>query len=654
MKKSYKILASILFYTLMLVSCSPNEFFLGSQDVKSSDLVEGIAFEINPDPSNPNIIHLNSLMDTKYTPLWDHPQGRSQDGSLSLKIAFPGTYTVKFGVETRGGIVYGEPTTFTINTFYAPFVEDEMWTLLSGGVDQEKTWYLDLDAEGVSRNFIGPLFFYGTDNGWLGDCYEEGGDCWNWSPDYKGNSWLMTAGDYGSMTFNLKGAANVSVNHAMLSSLGMETGTYMIDVDNKTMRMTDATPLHDSGRDGVVIDWGNIKIFSLTKDYMQLGVLRDEALSGEGPAMLVYNYISKDFKDNWTPGETPEPEPPYTGEANEDLTTSTTTTKKWNLSKTNPYDWTNLAGEFLNGWKTPQDYTSSGWAPFESSLINNISLTLAKTAEDAGTYTFTDGKGTPISGSYTVGEKNNLIFDKAISFALSGWVNLATTSANELRLLRTDTDALGNITGIWLGQRDAVKDEYLAYHFTPGNSSGSSDALAAWKTALVGKTFKPDLDWFADWVGFPSDFAGGWTSAATFGTDYTSNGWVWDKNVRTVAESASLTFRLENNVIKVDLKQKLEGKDYAATGTVNIDTKKNIMNISIPLVNYAETAGAWLNTTNSKSISGSVNDWYFVSHGGSNLNNINNSGFWLGVISNAISAGDTKDEVLIFHYIKSE
>jgi len=41
-------------------------------------------------------------------------------------------------------------------------VDNILWTLLSGGVDKEKTWYLDLDAEGVSRYFAGPLYFYGT------------------------------------------------------------------------------------------------------------------------------------------------------------------------------------------------------------------------------------------------------------------------------------------------------------------------------------------------------------------------------------------------------------------------------------------------------------------------------------------------------------
>ncbi len=653
MNKIFRILTSLFLGVFMLSSCSPEEFGLGTTDVKPGDLVKGIAFKIEHDPQNANIIHLTSLMDSKYQPLWDHPQGRSQEKTVTLRIPFPGNYEVKFGVMTRGGVVYGEPATFNVASFYAPFVEDEMWELLSGGVDQEKTWVLDLDEESVSRQFLGPLYFYGLDNGWLGDCMKEGGDCWNWNPDYKGNSWLMTAGDYGTMTFDLKGAANVRINHKMIAARGLETGKYMIDTDNKTMRISDATPLHDTGRDGIVVDWGNIKILSLTKDYMQLGVIRDEALSGEGPALLVYNYISKDFKDNWTPGNQAEPEPPYNGDANGDLTTSTTTTKKWILSTSTPYNWADLAGNLLNDWNSAADYTNSGWAPYDANLIKNISLTLVKTGERAGNYTFTDGAGNATSGSYTVEEKNNIKFDKDISFAISGWVNLSTTSNKTLRILKTEVDATGNIKGLWLGQRDPAKPEYFAYHFVPGGGTTTADPLAAWKTALVGKTFKPDVNWFADWVGFPAGFAGGWTSASTFGTDYTSNNWVWDAKVREVAESASLTFSLDGNDIKVVLRQIKDGKDFTANGIVKIDTEKNILNISIPLVDYSGTVASWLPSTNEKSVTGNTKDWYFVPHGGSNLGNINTQGFWLGAVSNSVKAGDTKDEVLIYHYIKN-
>jgi hypothetical protein len=636
---------------MMPFACSPDESSLGGVDVSTSELVEGIAFKIEHDATNPNIVYLTSLMDSKYQPLWDHPQGRSQAPVVTLKIPFAGTYTVKFGVQTRGGAVYGEPVTFTVDELFADFISDPMWTMLSGGVGEEKTWYLDLDAAAVSRYFAGPLYFYGTDNGWLGNCMKDGGDCWNWNPDYKGNSWLMTAADFGSITFDLKDGANVKVDHKTIASRGMETGTYMLNTDEHTMRLTDASPLHDTGRDGVVVDWGNIKILSLTEDYMQLAVLRDPALSGEGACLLVYNFISQKYHDEWVPADLPDPEPPYNGDdANGDLTTSTSTSKLWTMSLNTPYNWTNLAGDFLNPWTSAADYAAAGWAPYDAALISKISLTLDRTGESTGTYKFTDGSGNPVSGTYTVDDKNNVIFDKAISFTVSGWVSLQTAAENQLRIIRTVTDPFGKITALWLGKRDPVKDEYMVYCFEP-KGAAPEDPTLAWKNALAGKTFKPDVNWFIDWVNFPPGFTGGWTSASTFGTDYTSNTWVWDANVRAVAESASLTFRLENGDLKVDLAQTKNGSPFTDTGDVIIDAENKILNINIPLIDYAGTAASWLNTSNPKSVSGSTNDWYFVSHGGSTLGNIDTNGLWLGVVSNSIAAGDDKDEVLIFHYV---
>ena len=96
-------------------ACSPDDYSLGSKDVTEADLVEGIAFTITPDASNPNIIYLESKMPTSYQVLWNHPQGRSQGNKVTLKMPFPGTYEVQMGVETRGGVVYGEKATFTID-----------------------------------------------------------------------------------------------------------------------------------------------------------------------------------------------------------------------------------------------------------------------------------------------------------------------------------------------------------------------------------------------------------------------------------------------------------------------------------------------------------------------------------------------------------
>jgi len=204
---------------------------------------------------------------------------------------------------------------------------------------------------------------------------------------------------------------------------------------------------------------------------------------------------------------------------------------------------------------------------------------------------------------------------------------------------------------MWIGAIDPANPQYTAFHLIPQSAGGTVDPLAAWKKALVGKTFTPDVNWFVDWINFPPDFTGGWTSSSTFGDDFTTNSWVWDANVRAVAESASLAFSMDGDNIKLTLEQTKDGSPYIATGDVVINADKNILNINIPLVDYAGTAASWLPTTNTKSITGDTNDFYFVSHGGNNLSNIDTQGFWLGIVSGSTAAGDDKDEVLVYHFV---
>jgi hypothetical protein len=310
MNKIFKFFTLLSVVAMMFTSCSPDEYALGAKDVQPGDLVEGIAYKIEHDATNPNIIYLKSLMGSKYTPLWNHPQGRSQDQTVTLKMPFAGNYKVQFGVETQAGVVYGDTVSFKVDNMYAGFISDRLWTKLSGGAGKSKTWYLDLNADAVSKYFLGPLYFYGTNDSWesVTNGVKVGGDSWNWNPDYKGNSWLMTAADFGSMTFDLIGGAHVSVEHKTIAARGTEHGTYMMDVDNHTLKLSDAGILHDIARDGIVTQWGDAKILSLTDNSMQLAVLRDNDPK-EGKCLLVYNFISKEYSDAWTPGVVAEPEP---------------------------------------------------------------------------------------------------------------------------------------------------------------------------------------------------------------------------------------------------------------------------------------------------------------------------------------------------------
>lgn len=506
MNKIFKLFMSFAVLALAFSACTPEEEELGAIDVSSGELVEGSAFTIEHDAENPNIVYLKSLMDSRYKPLWSHPQGRSQEKEVKLEIAFPGTYEVVFGVMTRGGIVYGDTATFEVAEMYPGFIEHPMWAMIAGGAGESKTWYLDLDAEGVSRYFLGPMYFFRSWYTWDGLHTPDGENyldaevwnweeaieptvdregevrsgapmpgvaAWYWTADWPGNQWMADAADFGTMTFSLQNSAKVIVDQEDYG-LGRHEGTFLLDTDNHMIKFTDARPLHDVNRDGDDVEWYDVRILYLNEHAMQLGVVPN----ADNAAMTVYNYISEEYRDNWTPGEEEEPEPPYEGDANADLTTSTTTTKKWALSMDNPYDWTALDGTFLNGWQTPDDYTSTGWAPYDASLIENVSMTLTKSGDNSGEYSFTDGAGDEISGTYTVDDENNIVFDQSISFPISDWVSLATTADNKLRLIRTETDPFGNVNGIWLGQRSTEKAEYMVFHFVLGSTDEDEETEA--------------------------------------------------------------------------------------------------------------------------------------------------------------------------------
>lgn len=478
MNKIFKFFSVLSIVAIIMSACTADEYSLGAKGVKSEDLVEGIAYKIEHDATNPNIVYLTSLMGNGYTPLWNHPQGRSQEPKVTLKIPFAGTYNVQFGVETQGGVVYGDTTTFKVNKLYPDFISDELWTLLAGGSGKSKTWYLDLNATSTSKYFGGPLYFYGTNDSWesVTNGVAVGGDSWNWCPKYSENTWLMSAADFGSMTFDLIDGAHISVEHKTIAARGTEKGTYMMDVDNHTMKLTDAAILHDSGRDAIVTKWGDIKILSLTKDVMQLAVLRDN--SSEGKCLLVYNFISKDYSDAWTPAATTEPEPKLPNGWQNDISQTVNKSIKWVLSTSTPFNWAKLDGSIMNSsWTAADKYPSwTGYTATAASNFANFSLTL-NSANNTATYVAPNGTST--TGTYTLDDKGVYSFNGfKPNFVMCGESTiLTTTDANQWRITSIEKDAAGTVTGMWVGKRDAVKSEYMVYHLVPqaAASGGSSE-----------------------------------------------------------------------------------------------------------------------------------------------------------------------------------
>lgn len=456
LKYIYSFIASVM---LLFAACSPDDFDLGAKDIQPEDLVEGLAYTITHDSQNPNIVYLENKLGSQYTPLWEHPQGRSQDQKVTLKIPFEGTYTVRFGVETRGGIVYGEPTTFTIDSFCAEFVDNELWTYLTGGVDNEKVWIFDNGSYGFAAGemtYADPSQTQAWNN-WSA----------NWDP---GKGHTGDDGIWGStMTFDLKGGANVKIHTESTSGNTDTQGTFMLNTDNYTISFTDCELLHTPSWSDRSTNWSqNLQIFELDENHMRVGVMRDNS---EGAWWLVWNFVSKEYADNYVPEDQPEPEPTLP-DGWEDAVSEVVTTKiEWHMSADTPFDWANLDGSLMN------NFTAGNYPDWALPVDGLDQLVMTLNSED-NSYEFTMPDGTSVSGTYTLDEKGIYTFDNGVpSYHIGGGdVMFAATAENQLRILQIEAPG-GVVAGMWLGQRSTEKDEYLAYHFIPGVGSSSGPEM---------------------------------------------------------------------------------------------------------------------------------------------------------------------------------
>lgn len=461
--KNMKIIIALFLTPLMfLTSCQKDEYELGEKLDPSQIEFEVVQdYEVDPG-GNTVILKFNT---DKATPVWNYGTGRSTQAIDTVRYAFEGDYTIGLDVITAGGVLNMEPVTISVTENNVSYVNDPLWTALTGGVGESKTWLLDLDENGNSIHFAGPLYFYGTDNGWLegGDngCY--GDDCWTYQPEWSGNTWVMPSGDYGSITFSLEGGPYVTANHLMLPALGEQSGTFFLDKNNHTLSLTDVQLLHSVNNDACVNDWGDIRIFSLTENTMQLGVLRRDDC--DGAAFLVYNFISKEYAENYVPieeeptideGFDPTFEP---GELLEMLTGGPSSGRIWELDADgNPVDWIKAG----IGWTV--DASSSmdwGWNDTWAAAVENSWIRF----DQWGGMNYTRYQnGEETSGTFSINEETNEIIlgnNTLLQGPEGNWMNPTTNSIKVIKAF----DDFGS-KGIWFGTSyDAATDEWLAFHY---------------------------------------------------------------------------------------------------------------------------------------------------------------------------------------------
>ena len=270
MKNRFKILYPLLGIILLFLACTPNKYQLGGLMNKSD-----LKFTVNPSAANPNNIILTSLT-PDVAPMWVTPYGQSLRVKDTVNIPFPGTYKFVYGVESAGGFVQADTAIVVVNTLDQNAVSTPMWVNLAGGYGKSKTWVLDLDANGISKYFYGPVYYAGPDYSWEWDA--------GWA------SWIMPAADYGTMTFDLIGDAHFKSNNKQLP-LGSASGKFMLYPNTNQLATFGATLIHDSNQGGRVVNWNTkMLIKSLDANTMQIIEVADN-----GTLWLIYNYISLDY-----------------------------------------------------------------------------------------------------------------------------------------------------------------------------------------------------------------------------------------------------------------------------------------------------------------------------------------------------------------------
>lgn len=449
MKNIYKSILAILSMVLLFTACSPDNPQLGSTLAKDQ-----LKFSITQNPDDPNMVILESLTPNA-SPFWTTPLGRSTHVRDTVRIAFPGTYTFTYGALSSGGATQADPFELTITTTNLSYVDDPLWTNLTGGVGNEKVWRLDYGMYGLNA---GPLTYCAPLTTWTQ--WQAGTAEVGWAPSWNDNQWIIEEADKESrMTFSLKGGAYMKT-HKVTEGVN-ESGTFFLDVNNHTLTTTDATILRSKSFIANATNWNkNLVILSLTENQLMVGVRRTNS---EGDYLYVWNFVSDEYAEKYVPEDVEDPNFDF---GNQSEILAVNTTKTWYLDTEVPFNWADINGKLLNEWNSRADIISAGWTGYDNSSVANIDGCSITFTQD-GKVTVRQDNGTETSGTYKNTQSTNTITFKDVtpSFLIAGWISVATTDENQWKIVKIEHNVLGNVSGIWFGKRDPAKAEYMVFHF---------------------------------------------------------------------------------------------------------------------------------------------------------------------------------------------
>ena len=559
--KRFKLYAALLGLILAFAACQPEEFNMGKILSK-----EDLKYSITQNADDPNMIILESLT-PGMTPLWVTPMGRSTRVKDTVKIAFEGTYKFVYGVQSAGGFVQADTVTIVLEQNNLSYVNDPLWINLTGGVGNEKTWVADNGNYGLAPGAMS----YADPSGTV----EFNDFTPNWEP--QGNANASSDADMGwgsTMTFSLKGGAFMTTNK--LNEGGkQENGTFFLNVDNHTLSTTDATILRADNYIANADNWTkDIKVLTLTDNQLRIAIMRTNS---EGAWWYIWNYVSKDYADNYVPEDQPDPNFDF-GVDQGDLL-AVTNTKTWSLSSDTPFDWANLSGGLLNGWQSINDYPD--WAGYNSTYASSVAACQISFTSD-GTVKTIDNDGVEAEGTWELDAATNTVTftDITPSFKMGSWAVATTTAENQWKIVKV-AKTFNTVTDIWFGQRSTDKDEYFVFHFVLGTGSVAPDPEAVMRKLLSdGSTQSWSMDTIVPFS---------WGRNDTHDLDYTDAvpDWAGYTDPSTVAQ-VRLAFSNDGSVTYT-------GNDGTVqAGTFTLDMDKNTITFSSEISISFEICSGWV------------------------------------------------------------
>lgn len=468
-------------------SCSPDNPTMGDVPVSPEDLVQGIAYTVTTDAENH--VYLKSEL-SGVIPCWETPSGRSQDSEVTLDLPFAGEYTVKYGVTTRAGVVWGEPYTFTLDQNNFEMLSDPIWTNLAGGVGENGesnpvTW-VPMDRKYEPYQGSAPVGYMDPNN------VKNNGDgtteiyldqwAMNWDPGFQ--SWLIASDDpymNSEMTMYLdsKKGCVAEIKRFTADGEADYTTGFNLNVSNPkqpVITFTDGEMLHAAWGDGVCSNYSQeIKILTINPYVFQVATMRTNS---EGPWWIVWNFVNKDVRDGkiQIPTDGPElinpkpvEEPKYTDLSTElfkisgDDATYVSSKTTYLLNEETPYDlmwWNGATGawEWINGY-------GSSWAPAYTG-IEDWALTL----ENNGKATLDSSAGSTSANFSVVG--NKVVFDKEVTLLSTGNVSITGKEFTVMKCSADDNEVVFGIPVEYDSNGDANK--YLCAKMTVKPISGGA------------------------------------------------------------------------------------------------------------------------------------------------------------------------------------